>query len=424
MCIPEGIKFEGHNKFPCKRTIYGLRQAACSWNKTLDTAILSFDPRLKRHPIDPCLYFIHDGDLLFFINVYVDDLIIACNDDKFRDKMLKHIKSKFELTFDPVVNRLCGVDIDYVKGKHVTFSQHREIKELVSIYEIGQTKADTPMDSKFDFSVTREEGDKVIDVPYPKLLGSLLWIARNSRPDIMPAVIILSRYNKSYTMYHWSALIRVLRYLHCTEDYKLYYTKQSAIEAESECSKILQNKLAKPIFQQYKSSYHTNKKQLLPIVTYSDSDWATCKITRKSLSGRCTFVSGNLIAWVSSRQNVVALSSCEAEYIAAADAAKDGTYISNLINEIFPDMYDPRISSAPLVNLLCDNQGAIHMALNEVNNSRTKHIDIRHHYIRDKLLDNFTISKVHTDDNVADIFTKPLDGPKFTKFTKMLGIRI
>ena len=85
-------------------------------------------------------------------------------------------------------------------------------------------------------------------------------------------------------------------------------------------------------------------------------------------------------------------------------------------------MYEKKLMSSPLVNLFCDNQGAIHMALNDVNNSRTKHIDIRHHYIRNKLHDNFTMSKVHTDDNVADLFTKPLDEPKFTKFVKMLGV--
>jgi hypothetical protein len=86
------------------------------------------------------------------------------------------------------------------------------------------------------------------------------------------------------------------------------------------------------------------QKNVTPILTYSDSDWASCKITRRSLSGRCSFVHGNLISWVSTRQNVVAGSSCEAEYIAAASACQDGCYLANIVNEIFPDMYPKTVS--------------------------------------------------------------------------------
>ena len=99
--------------------------------------MLRLDPRMKRHVIDPCLYNIEDDDLLFFVNVYVDDLIIACNSDIFRDKILQSIRDKFDLTFEPIVTRLCGVDIDYVKGKTVTFSQHLEIADLVAQYKIS-----------------------------------------------------------------------------------------------------------------------------------------------------------------------------------------------------------------------------------------------------------------------------------------------
>ena len=90
------------------------------------------------------------------------------------------------------MTRLCGVDVDITKTQ-VTFSQLKEIKDLAVQYEIGTTQVDTPMDTKFDFSITRQETDKVLDVHYLQLLGSLLWIARNTRPDIMPAVIILSQ---------------------------------------------------------------------------------------------------------------------------------------------------------------------------------------------------------------------------------------
>ena len=109
---------------------------------------------------------------------------------------------------------------------------------------------------------------------------------------------------------------------------------------------------------------------------FADSDWGTDKATRKSQTGHCLFAYGNLISWDSSRQQVVSLSSTEAEYVAMTSAIKDGLYFRNLIGEVYGRKY-------VAVGLKDDNQGAIFMALNDVNNSRIKHIDIRHHFIRD-----------------------------------------
>jgi hypothetical protein len=147
---------------------------------------------------------------------------------------------------------------------------------------------------------------------------------------------------------------------------------------------------------------------------FSDSDWGTCKQTRRSQTGHCIYVFGNLVAWVSTRQPIVTLSSTEAEYVALTSAVKDGLYFRSLISEI---VGHKNVG----VNLKGDNQGSLFIALNSVNNSRTKHIDIRHHFIRNQLTtDYYFLTKVHTKDNIADFFTKPLALPAFSGFMKYI----
>lgn len=156
----------------------------------------------------------------------------------------------------------------------------------------------------------------------------------------------------------------------------------------------------------------------IPLIQFSDSTWATCTRTRKSISGNCTFMYGNLVSWCTQKQPVIALSSCEAEYVALASTFKEGCYLCNLFG-CFVEAVSSFLGQ-PNSLVYCDNNGTMHMAENQVNNSRTKHIDLRFHFIRSKLRENFALDKVHTDENVADFFTKPLAKPKFEKFKTMV----
>ena len=151
------------------------------------------------------------------------------------------------------------------------------------------------------------------------------------------------------------------------------------------------------------------------LIGYSDADWAGCKIDRKSTSGTCQFLGRSLVSSASKKQNFVALSTAEAEYIAAGHCCAQLLWIRQSLRD-----YDYKLSKVPL---LCDNESAIHMADNPVEHSRTKHIDIRYHFLRDhQQKGDIEIAFVNTHNQLADIFTKPLDEQTFNKLRHELNI--
>jgi hypothetical protein len=144
------------------------------------------------------------------------------------------------------------------------------------------------------------------------------------------------------------------------------------------------------------------------LIGYSDADWVGCKINRKSTSGTCQFLGRSLVSWASKKQNSVALSTTEAEYIAAGHCCAQVLWMRQTLRD-----YGYKLTKVPL---LCDNESAIRMADNPVEHSRTKHIAIRYHFLRDhQQKGDIEISYINTKDQLADIFTKPLDEQTFNK---------
>lgn len=214
---------------------------------------------------------------------------------------------------------------------------------------------------------------------YRELIGSLLWIARVDRPDIQAAVSILCRFNSNPSRRHLAAAKGVLAYLAGTKDVGTRFTK-----AEN-----------------------------LHLTAYSDSDWAGDRDTRHSTTGFLLLLGNSPIMWYSGKQNMVTTSSTEAEYVALSHAAKEVTYIRNLLESIqFPQ---------PTTIIYGDNQGALFLGDNPKTSSRTKHIDIKFHHIRELTENNFVkLVYIQTKQMIADVLTKPLDGPKFNSFLDVL----
>jgi hypothetical protein len=151
------------------------------------------------------------------------------------------------------------------------------------------------------------------------------------------------------------------------------------------------------------------------LLGYSDSDYAGCKVDRKSTSGTCQFLRRFLVSWSSKKQKSVALSTAEAEYVAAGACCAQLLWMRLTLRD-----FGCKFSKVPL---LCDNESAIKLANNPVNHSRTKHIDIRHHFLRDhKAKGDIALSHVSTDKQLADIFTKPLDELRFCALRSELNI--
>jgi hypothetical protein len=240
---------------------------------------------------------------------------------------------------------------------------------------------------------------------YAHFNGRLLHLAMNTRLDIAFAVSRLAQYIIKPNSQCWAALKRLICYLKGTRTKGIIYGAQPnpAITDDDACH----------------------------IKGYTDSDWAGDVSTCKSTSGYLFLGAGAPIAWGSNKQPIVALSTCEAEYVAASDVAREVTWLRNLLAEIdpfgapatsLPQSHEPNY--LPPIPMAMDNQGAIALATLGSQNCRTRHINVRYHYIRD-CIESGTIEPYYTptSDMLADGFTKALDRLKFSTFVSSIGIR-
>jgi hypothetical protein len=223
-------------------------------------------------------------------------------------------------------------------------------------------------------------GNSVDQTVYRSMIGSLLYLCA-SRPDSMLSVCMCARFQANPKEVHLRAVKRIMRYLVYTHKFGLWYPKGSTFD----------------------------------LIGYSDADYAGCKFDRKSTSGTCQFLRRSLVSWASKKQNSLALSTVEAEYIAAGYCCVQLLWMRKTLRD-----YGYKLSK---VHLLCDNESAIRMADNLVEHRRTKHIDIRYHFLRDhQQKGDIEIAYVSTHNPLADIFTKPLDEKTFSKLRNELNI--
>jgi hypothetical protein len=370
--LPNGFSVNGRRFAKLNKSLYGLKQAARDWYMLSDTVIMAFDSRIRRSQIDPCFYYLISDSDIILINVHVDDYIFATNNKRRYQDFVKHMKTKFDVTDMGIVTQVAGVAIKWQKDR-IELSQERDINDLLQKHQMMDSNvAKWPMVSKpGDFTPGEMNGD-LPDVPYRSLLGSLMWLSGNTRPDIRAAVIIHASYTNCYTEAHWKSLKSILKYLKGTKHYHLCYTKP-----KEQASPFIETE----------------------IVQFCDSDWGENKLTRRSLSGALTLLYDNPIIITCIYQKVVAVSTSEAEYYAISEAIKDGKHVSGIMTEI------GKVKKAILLH--SDNLGACFMAENRVNNKRTRHIDIQYHFIREAVQAK-QVCLVHCDGtkNWSDPLTK------------------
>ncbi|GJX72036.1 retrovirus-related pol polyprotein from transposon TNT 1-94 [Tanacetum coccineum] len=216
-------------------------------------------------------------------------------------------------------------------------------------------------------------GKPVNKTSYKGMIGSLMYLTA-TRPDIQFSTVLCARYQSNPKESHLTTVKRILRYLKGTPTLGLYYPKCSGFDLKE----------------------------------YSDSDYASCNMDKKSTLGACQILGGKLVCWSAKKQQSVAMSSAEAEYVATA-----GCYVSILWMKSQLSDYDIYYKMVPI---FCDNTSAIAISNNLVLHSRTKHIDIRYHFIRDRILKgDIELHFIPSKYQLADIFTKPLDEPTFTR---------
>jgi hypothetical protein len=273
------------------------------------------------------------------------------------------------------------LDFKSSNSKRGTFiSQTKYIQDTLKKFGMKNGKPiKTPMGTNGHLDL--DTGGKSIDQKvYRSMIGSLLYLCA-SRPDIMLFVCMCARFQANLKEVHLRAVKRIMRYLVYTPKFGLWYPKGSTFD----------------------------------LIGYSDADYAGCKIDRKSTSETCQFLVRSLVSWTSKKQNSVALSTAEAEYIAASHCCVQLLWMRQTLRD-----YGYKLSKVPL---LCDNESAIRMADNPVEHSHTKHIDIWYHFLRDhQQKGDIKIAYVSTHNQLSDIFTKPLDEKTFIKLRNELNI--
>ena len=272
--------------------------------------------------------------------------------------------------------------------KTISLSQTSYIDSIVRRFNLASASPlRTPLDpstqlSKDQSPSTTSHWEDMQKVPYREAIGSLMYVAIGTRPDITYAVTALSQYLQCPGRAHWEQAKRVIRYLKGTRKYELTFGPAGGVEG------------------------------------FTDANWGNDLDDRHSICGYVFILNGGAVSWSSKKQSVVALSSTEAKYIAITHAAKEATWIRHLLSEL----YSPLVLKHPLI-LYSDNKSAIELVKNATFHSRTKHIAIRYHYVRESYNDG-VISLNHrgTDDMPADVFTKPLICIKLDKFARLLGL--
>ena len=382
---PVGFQ-DGGPGMVCKmhKALYGLRQAPRAWYDKLKLELekLCFvssaaDPGLwvGKSPAG------HDVYLL----VWVDDMLIASDTKASTDWAKRRIKEVFEARDLGPAGVFLGMQIVRDREMRVlSLSQHNHIVQMLNTHRMQDCNpVCTPMDP--GILLDRDHAGPALDTaqyPYSSIIGGLLYVSVCTRPDIAQAVGVLSRYMSAPQQQHWLAALRVLKYLAGTADLALVY-RASGSKLESYC----------------------------------DSDFAGDASSRKSTAGFAFMLNGAAVSWASKLQPTVAVSTTEAEYMAAAFATKEALWLSKLLA-----MFGLCVSP---ISIWCDSQSAIHLIKNAVISQRSKHIDVQHHFLRERVARGEVLFVYcNTSENVADCLTKALPSVKFMVFLKGLGLGV
>jgi hypothetical protein len=350
--------------YKLSKALYGLKQAPRAWYECLRDFLITNG--FKAGKADPTLFTKTIAKDLFVCQIYVDDIKFGSTNKSTCEEFSRIMIQKFEMSMMGELKYFLGFQVKQLQDG--TFiSQTKYIQDILNKFGMKDTKAiKTPMGTNGHLDLDTR-GKSVDQKLYQSMIGSLLYLCA-SRPDIMLSECMCARFQVDPKKVHLRVMKRIMRYLVYTSKFGLWYPKGSTFD----------------------------------LIGYFDADWAGCKIDRKSTSGTCQFLGRSLVSWSSKKQNSVALSTAEAEYIAAGHCYAQLLWMRQTLRD-----YGYKLSKVPL---LCDNESAIHMVDNPIEHSRTKHIDIRYHFLRDhQQRGDIEIAYISTKEQLVDIFTKPID---------------
>lgn len=293
------------------------------------------------------------------------------------------MSGEFQLKNKGEVGYCIGVEF-HLNDDSIKIHQRSYILDTLSHFGMSDSNPTaTPMEAGVKLTTpTGNIDEETAKLPYRELIGTLMYLATATRPDIAHAVSCLSQFLTKYSREHWNAAKRVLRYLKGTINIGITYKARGD-----------------------------------SLQGFTDADWGNCPMDRRSYTGYVFTYNGGAVSWESRKQRTVALSSTEAEYMALTEASKEAIHLRKLLTCINHE------DSTDIV-LYSDNQGALRLADNPVFHSRSKHIDIRHHFVRQVVNKKLVrLEHISTDDMAADMLTKGLPRPKHLKCMFLVGQR-
>ncbi|GKB89351.1 retrovirus-related pol polyprotein from transposon TNT 1-94 [Tanacetum coccineum] len=456
--------------YKLKKALYSLKQAPKAWYDRLKAFLVKHGYKMRM--VDNTLFTKNKSSNLIIVQIYVNDIIFGSTCQDMCDEFAKIMHDKFEMSMMGELNFFLGLQIKQMEDD-ILFNQSKYIKEMLKKFGLEESKLmKTSMSS--DTKLTKDEECESVDsTKYRGMIGSLLYLTA-SRPDIMFSVCLCARFQEAPKTSHLEAVKRIFRYIKGTTHLGLWYPKGTDIEtvvyADSDhAGDYVDRKSTSGIctFVGCCLTSWFSKKQTALAISTTEAEYVSagkaCQqalwmkqalidydvrlddvpimcdnkgaidlsknpvqhsrtkhieirdyVDRKSTSGICTFVGCCLTSWFSKKQTALAIPTTEAEYVSARKACKQALWMKQALID-----YDVRLDDVPI---MCDNKGTVDLSKNPVQHSRTKHIKIRHHFLRDNVQKrHISIKKVSSVDNIANILTKPLKRESFNYLRLGLG---
>lgn len=366
---PEGFVEQKDKVCLLKRSLYGLKQSPRQWNQKFSNFLKDLNLHMSEH--DNCIFYREDKSLI--IAIYVDDGIIFAKDKKDISHVLNELCSRFEIHSLDNAGTFLGFQIHKHENGDITLHQESYVNTILKRFRMDQS---TPTESPVAVSKSKSTPEELEqNTPYREAVGSLMYAAVTTRVDIAYAVNKVSRRVADPTGEDWKDVKRIFRYLNGNKSLGLHYSR-------------------------------ANNKGL---AIYCDSDYAGDTDTSRSTTGFVMMYGGAPIHWRSHRQDLITLSSTEAEFVSICTTIKELVWLRKLALEL-------KIIKDYPANLYCDNQSAIRIACNEKSSHRTKHMSVQARYPREQVeRGEVVIKHIKTDNQLADMLTKPTTITKFVK---------